>query len=72
MAQNAKLSATLSKGGGGDGGSGGTGKGNNDDNSNRHKTPWKEKTRCPNCSKEVVHNPADCFSLEANKAKRPN
>ena len=72
MAQNAKLIATLSKGGGGDGGSGGTGKGNNDDNSNRHKTPWKEKKRCPNCSKEVVHNPADCFSLEANKAKRPN
>ncbi len=47
MAQNAKLIATLSKGGG-----------------------WKEKKLCPNCNKGVVHNPADCFSLEANKAKR--
>jgi hypothetical protein len=37
MAQNAKLIATLSKGGGGDGGGGGKGKGNDGDNSNRHK-----------------------------------
>ena len=72
MAQNAKLIATLSKGGGGGaGGGGGKGKGNNGDNSNRHKTPWKEKKLCPNCNKEVVHDPADCFSLEANKDKRP-
>jgi hypothetical protein len=66
MAQNAKLIATLSKGGGGDGG-GGKGKGNNGDNSNRHKTPWKEKKLCPNCNKEVIHDPVDCFSLKANK-----
>jgi hypothetical protein len=73
MAQNAKLIATLSKGGGGDGGGGGgsKGKGGGGNNGDRHKTPWKEKKLCPNCNKEVVHNPADCFSLEANKAKRP-
>jgi len=71
MAQNAKLIATLSKGGG-DGGGGGKGKGNNGDNSNRHKTPWKEKQLCPNCNKDVVHVPADCFSLKANKDKCPN
>ena len=71
MAQNAKLIATLSKGGGGDSGGSGIGKGNNGNNSNRHKTPWKDKKLCPNCNKEVVHDPADCFSLEANKDKRP-
>ena len=71
MAQNAKLIATLSKGGGGNGGGGRKGKGNNGDNSNRHKTPWKEKKLCPNCNKEVVHNPTDFFALEANKDKRP-
>ncbi len=26
---------------------------------------------CPNYNKEVVHDPADCFSLEVNKDKRP-
>ena len=71
MAQNVQLIATLSKGGGGNGGGGGKGKGNDSDNSIRHKTPWKEKKLCPNCNKEVVHNPADCFSLEANKDKCP-
>jgi hypothetical protein len=73
MAQNAKLIATLSKGGGGDGGSGGGGKGKSGggNNGDRHKTPWKEKKLCPNCNKEVVHNPTDCFTLEANKAIRP-
>ena len=71
MAQNAKLIATLSKGGGGDSGGSGIGKGNSGNNSNRHKTPWKDKKLCPNCNKEVVHNPADCFSLEANKDKCP-
>ena len=30
-----------------------------------------EKKLCPNCNKEVVHDPADCFSLEANKDKCP-
>ena len=68
MAQNAKLIATLSKGGGGDGGGGGKGKGNDGDNSNRHKTPWKEKKLCPNCNKEVVHDSADCFSLEEDES----
>jgi hypothetical protein len=29
----------------------------------------RRKKLCPNCIKEVVHNPADCFTLEANKAK---
>jgi hypothetical protein len=65
MAQNAKLIATLSKGGGG------KGKGGGSNNGDRHKTSWKEKKLCPNCNKEVVHDPADCFTLEANKAKCP-
>jgi hypothetical protein len=71
MAQNAKLIATLSKGGGGDGGGQGKGKGRGGDNGDQRKTPWKEKKLCPNCNKEVVHDPVDCFSLEANKDKRP-
>ncbi len=73
MAQNAKLIATLSKGGGGngEGGGGGKGKSGGGNNGDRHKTPWNEKKLCPNCNKEVVHNPTDCFTLEANKAKRP-
>ena len=42
MAQNEKLIATLSKGGGDDGGGGkgkGKGKGKGGDNGDRHKTP---------------------------------
>ena len=70
--QISELIATLSKGGGGDsGGKGkGKGKGGGGGNGDQHKTPWKEKKLCPNCNK-LVHNPADCFSLEANKDKRP-
>jgi hypothetical protein len=60
-AQNAKLIVTLSKGGNGNSGGG--------NNGDWHKTPWKEKKLCPNCNKEVVHDPTDCFTLEANKAK---
>ncbi len=74
MAQNAKLTAALSKGGGGGNGGGGggsRGKGGGGDNGGRHKTPWKEKKLCPNCKKVVVHNPAECFSLKENKDKRP-
>ncbi len=67
MAQNAKLIATLSKGGGG----GNKGKGSGGNNGDWHKTPWKEKKLCPNCNEEVVHNPTDCLTLEANKAKCP-
>jgi hypothetical protein len=74
MAQNAKLIATLSKGGGGGdggGGGGGKGKGGGSNNGDCHKTPWKEKKLCPNCNKVVAHNAVECFSLKANKAKRP-
>jgi len=28
-------------------------------------------TICPHCGKMAVHAPADCFSLEANKDKKP-
>jgi hypothetical protein len=74
MAQNAKLMATLSKGGSGgkgrDGGSG-SGKGGGSNNGGWHKTPWKEKKLCPNCKKVVIHNPAECFFLEENKDKCP-
>jgi hypothetical protein len=84
MVQNASLMAALSKGGGGgDGGRGGggggggggrgkgKGKGSRSNHSGRHKNPWKEKKLCPNCNKVVVHNPAECFSLKANKNKCP-
>jgi hypothetical protein len=74
MAQNASLMAALSKGGGGDnggGGSGSRGKGGVSIHGGWHKTPWKEKNLCPNCNKVVVHDPVECFSLKANKDKRP-
>ncbi len=32
---------------------------------------FREKKLCPNCNKWVVHSPAECFSLEASKNKRP-
>ncbi len=48
-------------GGGSDGHGGGDG-GN---------STFREKKLCPNCNKWVVHFPAECFSLEANKNKRP-
>jgi hypothetical protein len=32
---------------------------------------FREKKLCSNCIKWVVHFPAECFSLEANKNKRP-
>ena len=69
--QISELIATLSKGGGGDSGGKDKGKGRGGGNGDQHKAPWKEKKLCPNCNKEVVHDPADCFTLEANKAKRP-
>jgi hypothetical protein len=70
MAENAKLIATLSKGGGGgDGGGGGNGKGGGGNNGDWHKTPWKEKKLCLNCNKGVIHDAAECFSLKANKTK---
>jgi hypothetical protein len=54
----------ASKGGsgGGSGGCGGSGGGNSN---------FREKKLCPNCNKWVVHFPAECFSLEANKNKCP-
>jgi hypothetical protein len=57
MAQNAKLIATLSKGGGGNSGSSGKGKGNNGDNCNRHKTPWKEKNSALTATKKLTTIP---------------
>jgi uncharacterized membrane protein YgcG len=85
MAQNASLMAALSKGGGGGdsgggGGSGGSGGGGSgggrgkdgcSNHSSRHKNQCKEKKLCSNCNKVVVHNPAECFSLKANKDKCP-
>ncbi len=86
MAQNASLMAALSKGGSGSnggsggGGSGGRGKGGGGSGRGKggisvrrswQKKPWKEKKLCPNCNKVVVHNSAECFSLEANKDKCP-
>jgi hypothetical protein len=48
--------------GGGGGGRGGGGGGN---------STFRDKKLCPNCNKWVVHFPAECFSLEANKNKCP-
>jgi hypothetical protein len=50
-------------GSGGGGGSRGGGSGRN--------STFREKKLCPNCNKWVVHFPAECFSLEANKNKCP-
>jgi len=66
-----KTHCNTLQGWGGDGGGGVKGKGTDGGNRNRHKTAWKEKKLCPNCNEEVVHDPADCFSFEANKDKRP-
>jgi uncharacterized membrane protein YgcG len=75
MAQNTSLMVALSKGGGGGNGGGGRGASSSGGGRSKgggwHKTPWKEKKLCPHCNKVIVHNPAECFSLEANKDKRP-
>ena len=36
----------------------------------RIKKPRKKKTLCPNCKTFVLHKPALCYELEANKASR--
>ncbi len=30
----------------------------------------RNKRKCPHCGKHVLHNPADCYKLEANASKR--
>jgi hypothetical protein len=59
-------------GGSGSGGSDGSGSGggSNGVRGSRNST-FREKKLCPNCNKWVVHFPAECFSLEANKNKHP-
>jgi hypothetical protein len=34
----------------------------------RAKKPRRKKALCPNCKCFVMHKPANCFELEANKA----
>ena len=34
------------------------------------KKPRRKKTLCPNCKTFVLHKPANCYELEANKATR--
>jgi hypothetical protein len=36
----------------------------------RAKKPRQKKALCPNCKCFVMHKPANCFELEANKALR--
>ncbi len=36
----------------------------------RAKKPRRKKALCPNCKCFLVHKPANCFELEANKALR--
>jgi hypothetical protein len=36
----------------------------------RAKKPRRKKALCPNCKCFVMHKPANCFELEANKASR--
>jgi hypothetical protein len=62
----AVLQTTAGKGGGGGGHGGGRGGGGGSGNST-----FREKKLCPNRNKWVVHFPAECFSLEANKNKCP-
>jgi hypothetical protein len=73
MEQNSKLLAALSKSGGsgGRGGDGGGNSGGSGGDGGGGKATFREKKLCTNCNKMVVHYPADCFSLETNKDKRP-
>ncbi len=71
MAQNAKLIATLSKGGGGNGGGGGKGKGNNGNNSNRHKTPWKEKNSALTATRKLSTIPRNVSPLRPTRTNAP-
>jgi hypothetical protein len=75
MAQNAKLMAALSKGGGGgDGGGRGSGKGGGGNNGGRHKTPWKEKKLCPNCKSTIPQSvsPSKRTRTNASRDGAPN
>jgi hypothetical protein len=37
---------------------------------NRVRKPRQKKALCPNCKCFVLHKPASCYELEANKALR--
>ena len=85
MKQNSDLLTTMAQNGGGSGGgsggSGGSGRGTGDgdnagggDGGRRRRGGGhqnKDAKICPHCGKMAVHAPADCFSLEANKDKKP-
>ncbi len=71
MAQNAKLIATLSKGGGGNGrGSGcGKGKGSGGNNGDQHKTPWKAKNSAQTATRRSSTIPR---IVSPSRQTRPN
>jgi hypothetical protein len=81
MKQNLDLLTNMAQNGGGNGGGGGGGggsgggdnKGGGGSGQRRQGGGQRNKDAkiCPHCGKMVLHAPADCFSLEANKGKKP-
>jgi hypothetical protein len=80
MKQNLDLLTNMAQNGGGNGGGGGDSGGGGGDNEGgggggrRHQGGGqqnKDAKICPHCGKMALHAPANCFSLEANKDKKP-
>jgi hypothetical protein len=78
MKQNSDLLTNMARNSGGNGSSGGGGgggdnKGGSGGGQRRRGSGQQNKDAkiCPHCGKMALHAPADCFSLEANKDKKP-
>jgi hypothetical protein len=80
MKQNLDLLTNMARNGGGNryGGSGGGGGGGDNEGGGgggRRRQGGRQQNKdakiCPHCGKIALHAPADCFSLEANKDKKP-
>jgi uncharacterized membrane protein YgcG len=78
--QNLDLLTNMAQNGGGNGGNSGSSGGGGGDNEGggggggRRRGGGqqnKDAKICPHCGKMALHAPADCFSLEANKDKKP-
>ncbi len=80
MKQNLDLLTNMAQNGGSNVGGGGGGGGGGGDNEGgggggQHRQGGGQRNKdakiCPHCGKMALHAPADCFSLEANKDKKP-
>jgi hypothetical protein len=80
MKQNLDLLTNMARNGGGNSGSGGgcgSGGGDNEGGGNggQRRQGGRQKNKdtkiCIHCGKMALHAPANCFSLEANKDKKP-